>query len=49
MGPKAEAAAAFASATGHRCVIGALDHLPAILAGASGTRVGVDEIGLKFR
>ena len=36
MGPKAEAAAAFASATGHPCVIGALDHLPAILAGASG-------------
>jgi carbamate kinase len=49
MGPKAEAAAAFASATGHPCVIGAIDHLPAILAGASGTRVAVDETGLKFR
>ena len=49
MGPKVEAAAAFASATGHPCVIGALDHLPAILAGASGTRVAVDETGLTFR
>ena len=49
MGPKAEAAAAFASATGHPCVIGALDHLPAILAGASGTRIAVDETGLRFR
>jgi carbamate kinase len=49
MGPKAEAAAAFASATGHPCVIGALDHLPAILAGASGTRIAVDETGLTFR
>jgi carbamate kinase len=49
MGPKAEAAAAFASATGHACVVGALDDLAAILGGASGTRVAVDETGLTFR
>jgi carbamate kinase len=49
MGPKAEAAAAFASATGHACVVGALDDLAAILGGASGTRVAVDETGLRFR
>ena len=48
MGPKAEAAAAFASATRHPCVIGALDQLPAILAGTSGTRVAVDVAGLEF-
>jgi carbamate kinase len=48
MGPKVEAAAAFASATGQPCVIGALDHLAAILAGGSGTRVAVDETGLTF-
>jgi carbamate kinase len=49
MGPKADAAAAFASATGHPCIIGALDQLPAILAGTSGTRVAVDEAGPEFR
>jgi carbamate kinase len=49
MGPKVEAAAAFASATGQPCVIGALDHLAAILAGTSGTRVAIDHTGLTFR
>jgi carbamate kinase len=49
MGPKVEAAAAFASATGNLCVIGALDQLPAILAGTSGTRVTVDVTGLETR
>jgi carbamate kinase len=49
MGPKAEAAAAFASATGRSSVIGSLDDLAAILAGTSGTRVAVDETGLTFR
>jgi carbamate kinase len=49
MGPKAEAAAAFASASGRPCVIGALDQLPAILAGTSGTRVAVDVTGLQLR
>ena len=47
--PKAEAAAAFASATGMPCVclIGALDELPAILAGEAGTRVDPDVPGLE--
>jgi carbamate kinase len=49
MGPKVEAAAAFASATRNPCVIGALDQLPAILAGTSGTRVTVDATGLEVR
>jgi carbamate kinase len=49
MGPKAEAAAAFASSTGHPCIIGALDQLPTILAGTSGTRVAVDVTGLQAR
>ena len=49
MGPKAEAAAAFASRTGRPCVIGALDQLPAILAGTSGTRVALDVTGLHVR
>lgn len=42
MGPKAEAAAEFAAATGNPCVIGSLDNLSAILAGTGGTRVAVD-------
>ena len=42
MGPKAEAAAEFAAATGNPCVIGSLEHLSAILAGTGGTRVAVD-------
>ncbi|HSF26739.1 MAG TPA: carbamate kinase [Actinomycetes bacterium] len=42
MGPKAEAAAEFAAATGNPCVIGSLDNLGAILAGTGGTRVAVD-------
>ena len=49
MGPKAEAAAAFASATGKPCLIGALEHLPGMLAGTSGTRVSVDVEGLQTR
>jgi carbamate kinase len=49
MGPKAEAAAAFVAATGKPCVIGALDQLPAILAGHGGTRVSADAPGLEVR
>ncbi len=49
MGPKVEAAAAFASATRNPCVIGALDQLPAILEGTSGTRITVDVTGLEVR
>ncbi len=47
MGPKAEAASAFASATGRPCVIGALDRLTDILAGTSGTRVSTEFPGLQ--
>lgn len=49
MGPKAAAAAAFVAATGKPCVIGALDELPAILAGHGGTRVSTDAPGLEVR
>ena len=49
MGPKAEAAAAFARATGQPCVIGALEHLPAILAGDGGTRISVRAEGMETR
>jgi carbamate kinase len=49
MGPKVEAAAAFASATKNPCAIGALEQLPAMLAGEAGTRVSVDVAGIEFR
>jgi len=49
MGPKVEAAAAFASSTQNACVIGALDELTAMLAVRGGTRVAVDVAGLEFR
>jgi carbamate kinase len=49
MGPKVEAAAAFASASGHPCVIGALDQISAMLAGQGGTRVTVTAPGLVTR
>ena len=39
MGPKVEAAARFAEATGGRAVIGALENASALLAGAAGTTV----------
>lgn len=39
MGPKITAARAFADATGKPAVIGALDRIPEILAGTSGTRI----------
>jgi carbamate kinase len=48
MGPKVEAAAAFARASGRPAVIGSLDQLSAILAGESGTRVAVDVAGLQI-
>jgi carbamate kinase len=49
MGPKAEAAAAFAAATGKPCVIGSLEQLPGMLAGTAGTRVSVEVSGLQTR
>jgi carbamate kinase len=49
MGPKVEAASAFARATGQQAVIGALDDLAAILDDKSGTRISVDVAGLELR
>ena len=42
MGPKVKAACAFVLATGRRAVIGSLEHIDAMLAGQSGTEIGVD-------
>lgn len=42
MGPKVQAACAFVLATGHRAVIGSLEHIDAMIAGHSGTQVCVD-------
>ncbi|MDQ2780847.1 MAG: carbamate kinase [Pseudomonadota bacterium] len=42
MGPKVDAACAFALATGRRAMIGSLGHIEAMLAGQSGTEVCVD-------
>jgi len=39
MGPKVAAACAFATATGHRAVIGSLDHIEAMVHGTAGTQV----------
>jgi carbamate kinase len=39
MGPKVDAVCDFVERTGHRAAIGALDDLPAILAGNAGTTV----------
>ena len=39
MGPKVEAAAEFAEATGKRAAIGSLDDIDAIVAGSAGTSV----------
>ena len=42
MGPKVEAASRFAQATGRRALIGALDHIEAMLKGEAGTQVRLD-------
>ncbi|MGV8964956.1 MAG: carbamate kinase [Cellulomonas sp.] len=49
MGPKVEAAIGFARATGHDTFIGSLDDLPALLAGAVGTRVTLTADALTYR
>ncbi len=49
MGPKVEAAADFARASGRTAVIGSLDHLSAILAGESGTRISTQTPGMETR
>jgi len=46
MGPKVEAASAFARESGKAAVIGSLDHLTQILDGTSGTRVDVKVSGI---
>ena len=43
MGPKVEAAAQFARASGRPAVIGSVDQLPSILAGKAGTRISTGE------
>lgn len=49
MGPKVEAAAAFASATGRPAVIGALDDIEALVAGTAGTRISTGVAGVACR
>jgi carbamate kinase len=49
MGPKVEAAIDFARSTGHDAFIGSLADLPALLAGAAGTRVCVSAEGVTYR
>lgn len=49
MGPKVEAAAAFASSTNNTCVIGALLELDGMLHGHAGTRVSTDVTGVQYR
>jgi carbamate kinase len=43
MGPKVEAAVAFALATGKKAVIGSLDKIEDMLTGHAGTQVCVDD------
>ena len=48
MGPKVEAACAFARATGKRAAIGQLSDLGAILRGAAGTSIALDATGIDY-
>jgi carbamate kinase len=49
MGPKVEAAAHFARASGRPAVIGSLEHLSSMLAGDGGTRISVETEGMETR
>jgi carbamate kinase len=49
MGPKVEAAADFARASGRPAVIGSLEQLSSILAGDGGTRISVQVEGMETR
>jgi carbamate kinase len=49
MGPKVEAAADFARASGRTAVIGSLEQLSSILAGHGGTRISVQAEGMETR
>jgi carbamate kinase len=46
MGPKVNAACAFAQATGKKAAIGALEDLSRIIAGEAGTTISVDGDGM---
>lgn len=48
MGPKVEAACAFARSTGKRAVIGALEEIEAIVRGDAGTVVSTDAPGIAY-
>jgi carbamate kinase len=48
MGPKVEAACAFARRSGKVAAIGALDDLPAILDGSAGTRISTEYVGITY-
>ena len=49
MGPKVQAAAEFARATGKDAVIGSLENIVAITQGKSGTRVSTKKPGIEYR
>jgi carbamate kinase len=49
MGPKVEAAATFARASGKPAVIGSLENLTSMLAGDGGTRISVQAEGMETR
>ena len=49
MGPKVEAACAFARQSGGVAAVGALEDLPAILAGTAGTRIAARFDGITYR
>jgi carbamate kinase len=49
MGPKVEAAAHFARASGRPAVIGSLEQLTSMLAGDGGTRISVETEGMETR
>jgi carbamate kinase len=49
MGPKVAAACGFTNASGKPAVIGSLNDLTGMLAGTAGTRVDVNEHGVKRR
>jgi carbamate kinase len=48
-GPKGEAAAQFARASGRSAVIGSLEQLSSMLAGDGGTRISVHAEGMETR
>ena len=49
MGPKVQAACAFARQTGREAVIGALADIEALVQGDAGTRIAMATPGIEFR